>query len=272
MKSTFIPSLLFATLIVFSACNSTQKSTSSNKNESIEAIVENPDPAHNSQNSLDWAGIYKGTIPCADCEGIITVIKMEENLTVTKQTQYLGKSDKIFTSTGKMNWLSDGGRIELIGEDFSKEFYRVGENVLIQLDQNGKKIEGNLATHYHLSKIESNVYGKYWKLVELYGQPIESKNAKSPFLILSENENRAYGNAGCNSFSGTYALEEGNRISITKIATTLMACEDMAIEEQFKSVLEMTDNYYVSANQLHLHKAKMAPLAKFEADFFQKVE
>jgi copper homeostasis protein (lipoprotein) len=135
-----------------------------------------------------------------------------------------------------------------------------------------KKIEGNLAIHYHLSKIESSVNGKYWKLVELYGQPIESKNAKSPFLIFNENEGRAYGNAGCNSFSGTYILEEGNRISITKIATTLMACENMAIEEQFKSVLEMTDNYYVSANQLHLHKAKMAPLAKFEADFFQKVE
>ena len=25
---------------------------------------------HNSQNSLDWSGTYKGIIPCADCEGI----------------------------------------------------------------------------------------------------------------------------------------------------------------------------------------------------------
>ncbi len=34
------------------------------------------DAAHNAQNSLDWAGIYQGTLPCADCGGIETELTL----------------------------------------------------------------------------------------------------------------------------------------------------------------------------------------------------
>ncbi|MDE5451088.1 copper resistance protein NlpE N-terminal domain-containing protein, partial [Elizabethkingia meningoseptica] len=34
------------------------------------------DDSHNAQNSLDWAGTYEGTVPCADCPGIKTTITL----------------------------------------------------------------------------------------------------------------------------------------------------------------------------------------------------
>ena len=35
----------------------------------------------NSQNALDWAGTYKGILPCADCEGMkMQLIKKLKNI------------------------------------------------------------------------------------------------------------------------------------------------------------------------------------------------
>ena len=35
---------------------------------------------HNSQNALDWNGIYRGTLPGADCEGILTTITLQKDM------------------------------------------------------------------------------------------------------------------------------------------------------------------------------------------------
>jgi heat shock protein HslJ len=64
---------------------------------------------------------------------------------------------------------------------------------------------------------------------------------------------------------GTYELMEGNRIKFSGVASTMMACPDMAIENQLGKAIEMADNYAISGKFLMLHKAKMAPLVKFEA-------
>ena len=34
---------------------------------------------HNAENSLDIAGVYKGVLPCADCEGIETTIVLKDD-------------------------------------------------------------------------------------------------------------------------------------------------------------------------------------------------
>ena len=35
--------------------------------------------SHTSEMSLDWAGVYQGTLPCADCEGIETMIELKDD-------------------------------------------------------------------------------------------------------------------------------------------------------------------------------------------------
>ena len=62
----------------------------------------------NSQTSLDWIGIYKGILPCADCEGIVTMIQLNKDLTYTKLTQYQGKSLERFTQSGSFQWNEKG--------------------------------------------------------------------------------------------------------------------------------------------------------------------
>jgi heat shock protein HslJ len=64
---------------------------------------------------------------------------------------------------------------------------------------------------------------------------------------------------------GSYKLkEEVSRIEFSKVASTMMACEDMVTEQEFAKVLETVDNYNFDGKTLKLNKARMAPLAEFE--------
>ncbi len=113
---------------------------------------------HNSMIALDWEGLYKGIVPCADCEGIDTRIQINYDLTYEKQTKYIGKSDSVFVKTGTFRWSDDGGSITLenIPYDEAPARYMVGENMLFQLDLEGNRITGELSDHYILRKTISD--------------------------------------------------------------------------------------------------------------------
>ncbi|MDT3337497.1 copper resistance protein NlpE [Shewanella sp. SP1S1-7] len=101
-----------------------------------------------SQNSLDWAGSYEGVLPCASCEGIQTLITLQSDNSFVQETVYLGKDEKILKLMGKAAWDEKGQKITL--EDGTQ--YLVGENQLIILDTEGKRITGDLAANYVLKK------------------------------------------------------------------------------------------------------------------------
>lgn len=109
---------------------------------------------HNASNALDYAGAYKGTLPCADCEGIETILTLAYDGTYQLSSKYIGKGDgQPFVSQGKFSWRPDGSTIELEGETDGAFLYFVGENRLWQLDMEGKRIEGSLAEKYILEKV-----------------------------------------------------------------------------------------------------------------------
>lgn len=94
-------------------------------------------------------------------------------------------------------------------------------------------------------------------------------NKREPHMILKSKNNRVTGSGGCNTFNGIYELKGNNRIAFSKLTTTLMACPNMEAEQEFFKVLEMADNYFLDADTLILNKARMAPLAKFEAVYLK---
>lgn len=117
------------------------------------------------------------------------------------------------------------------------------------------------------SEIPTALLETYWKVVEINGQPVNNPptNQKEAHIILTKEGNRLQGSAGCNSLMGSYQLMDGNRIKFSGLASTKMACPDMAIENVLGKAIEMSDNYAINDKFLILHKAKMAPLVKFEA-------
>ncbi|MCL1668904.1 copper resistance protein NlpE [Elizabethkingia ursingii] len=114
---------------------------------SVEPITND---GHNSQNSLDWAGTYEGTLPCADCPGIKTTITLKDDNTYTMTEEYVDKKTKA-EDKGKFEWDKSGGKISLVSKD-GKRQYMVGENQLIHLDMDGKEITGPNKDLYILKK------------------------------------------------------------------------------------------------------------------------
>lgn len=109
--------------------------------------------ADNSKTSLDWAGTYKGTVPCADCEGIETTISIGTDSNYTLTLSYLGKKEAaVVEKKGTFSWNDAGSIILLSGLSDGPSQYLVGENKLIQLDLAGNRITGELAARYELAK------------------------------------------------------------------------------------------------------------------------
>jgi len=113
----------------------------------------------------------------------------------------------------------------------------------------------------------SRITGRKWRLTELYGKPVAATiNGKQPFILLQDTGNRYSASAGCNGLGGSFTLPGNGRIKFSQGMSTMMACEDMEVETGLKKVLDQTDNYTVSGNILSFNKARMAPLARFQAE------
>lgn len=265
--------LIPAIALLFAACGGQQA-------PAPEAASEKPTPADNSRTSLDWAGTYKGTLPCADCEGITTWLTINADGSYELHTQYQGKGDvTVFLRDGNFSWMDDGNHIVLEGIQDAPNIYQVGENHLRQRDMEGKPITGDMADRYVLHKVEQAatkadamtapaLLGTYWKLVEIMGKPVTHDERRVPaHMVLQTEEKRVAGNAGCNSFFATYELDETKgSLRFSKAGSTMMACPDMSVEDAFHQALEQVDNYTIGQDgRLSLNKAKMAPLMRFEA-------
>jgi uncharacterized lipoprotein NlpE involved in copper resistance len=111
------------------------------------------DNTQNAGNTLSWNGMYKGVLPCADCQGIETVLVLNADNTYLLRTNYLGMPDaQAVEKTGSMTWNAEGNTVTLGGIENAPNQYFVGENKVIQLDLAGKMITGQLADKYILTK------------------------------------------------------------------------------------------------------------------------
>lgn len=221
----------------------------------------------NSRNALDWPGVYKGLLPCADCEGIQISMALNKDGTYTRSMNYLGKPDGQFTDRGAFSWDDAGGVITIVDKQGQSQRYLVGEGRLFHLDQNGQRISGALAAQYTLIKnlADPQLENKRWVLSELMGKAVVAGQGQKAAFLQFDNENaRVSGNASCNNFFGSYELREGNRISFGQLGSTMMACLDMSAESTFLQILQKVDNYAIKDDTLSLNKARMAPLARFK--------
>lgn len=129
------------------------------------------------------------------------------------------------------------------------------------------------STQKRVTETSDNVItGKYWKLKTLEGKSItmSENQQREIYITLKIDEKRVTGFAGCNSLSGEYFLEQGNRIRFKNIALSMRACPDVNINEtEFLKVFELADNFTISNEVLSLNVGTRAPLAVFEAVYLK---
>ncbi len=146
--------IILLALVCLISCKDQEKTAESNSLESsAEEISTKPDNAHNSRNSLDWDGVYEGVLPCEDCEGIETSIRLKKNLDYVLSQHYLGRTEaeeNNLNETGKFEWNKQGNTISL-GER-QKLYFQVSENYLLQVFKDESKVMGDSAIKYRLTK------------------------------------------------------------------------------------------------------------------------
>ena len=120
-------------------------------------------------------------------------------------------------------------------------------------------------------EMDNVITDKYWKLVTLEGQAVTMVEGqeREVFFTLKSNDKSVNGFAGCNTFSGDYTLEDGNRIKFGTLATTMKACDGVKDEHTFLQILDQADNYTIVNDELSLNVGRRAPLAVFKAVYMK---
>ena len=139
--------LILAAVALLAACGgNTQKKAASG---GAETVAEAPD-MHTAETSLDYLGVYKGTLPAADCPGIETTLTLAPDGSYALHLKYIDRDsefDEKGAFTVKENLLtltpSEGGQ---------PQYYKVEENRLRRLDAEKQPVTGALADNYVLQK------------------------------------------------------------------------------------------------------------------------
>nr|WP_092517752.1 envelope stress response activation lipoprotein NlpE [Xenorhabdus japonica] len=95
--------------------------------------------------------VFSGIVPCADCSGIETTLKLAKDGTyILGQTYLEAKSEEnTFFETG--HWVTNGKKIVLNNQDGKKSYYLINGENLDMLDVNGEPIQSSF--NYELDKV-----------------------------------------------------------------------------------------------------------------------
>lgn len=103
-----------------------------------------------------------------------------------------------------------------------------------------------------------------WVLTEMKEVPVQqSGTRRDAYLEFMPADKKMAGNGGCNRISGGYLLEKKDRIKFQEVVSTKMACQDMAFETTFLSLLNEVNRFEQQGSTLFL-KDDRKVLLKFE--------
>jgi uncharacterized lipoprotein NlpE involved in copper resistance len=123
------PFFMIVTILLLAAC-------SPSPNEEQGATV--PD-APVDVAPVEWTGYYDGTLPCADCEGILTQLWVRSDSTLVVRRSRLGGSDEL--PEGKIAMWSIVDSFMVVGE--RQERWKRTRNGMVNVDDKGQVYPGH---------------------------------------------------------------------------------------------------------------------------------
>ena len=192
---------------------------------------------HNSQNSLDWAGVYEGTTPCADCPGIKTRLTLNKDGTYELVTQYLERPVAPATVRGRFTWHANGNEIVLDAQG-GNQAYAVGEGRVFPLSfagDPGSRVPNAVLTLVPRSAVKYTLPQRLeryrWTLASATDGRNQSigalrPNANRPVVLTFSGGNRLSMQGPCNRMIGGYQIRPSGQLALRGApASTMMGCE-----------------------------------------------
>lgn len=77
-----------------------------------------------------------------------------------------------------------------------------------------------------------------WRIESVDGLPSEGNAETQPTIWFDTEEKLTHGNAGCNTFDGSYALGKGQSLKFSQMSVTMRMCADMAFEQRLLAAFD----------------------------------
>lgn len=123
------------------------------------------DPAKTFTSSLESTalqplvlGNWQGSLPCADCEGITYFLTLQKDKTFQESSEYRGKS--VIPVTQRGTWLVNEDSVVQLTKPSGQSYLAITKNNLVLLDQNGRRINSELAARYVLHRTGNGSTGE----------------------------------------------------------------------------------------------------------------
>jgi heat shock protein HslJ len=198
-----------------------------------------PPDTHSSRNALDWAGVYEGVLPCADCPGIRTRLTLNRDEAYELSTRRLERDQAPQVVRGRFAWQASGnaitldaqgggqqflvgeGRVALIAAGTTPAWPQPAERVLQRVDPvAGAGVQRTLESHRWTLTAATGPQGqRIAALPAGAGRPIVFSFADGRLLV----------EGGCNRSFGGYRIDADGRLAVSRMASTMMACEPAAM-------------------------------------------
>lgn len=141
---------LAALLLLASCGGNAARNSASSATEKTETV-----DMHNAENSLDIAGVYKGTLPAADCPGIDYTLTLTPDGKYTERMSYIDRNTVVdnegsYTVEGNILTTTPAEQGDNPG------YYKIEEGRLCWLDADKNPIPGEIGEHYVIKKQPKN--------------------------------------------------------------------------------------------------------------------
>lgn len=248
MKILSFPLLVL--LISITACNSSKKTTKTTdkKTETIGAVGFKA-----MSNEPSWV------VEIDFSNGIHFKSLDDHHFDITTKIPEARKPQDISATNYKGDF--EGGYIQVMvyhtpcTDDMSGEVYENKVRVSITNTQTDETTEYEGCGNYH----EDYRLNDIWVLTKIDGEEINHDGAVRPTLEFSISEKRVSGFGGCNQINGSFSFYQ-HQIAIGQLTSTLMACLNQGMEDQFLAHLnDQKLNFEIGNNQLKLwnHKGSL---------------
>ena len=254
-------------LPIFTACGQPAEEKPTQSDTSMAAT-------HTAQNSIDWSGTYRNILPCADCAGIKTEIRLYKNGIYQMMQKYLGESEEVFIQRGKLKWLVEGKSFQFSGNEPGNYAYKfhLGDKAIWLLDNDGNRIEGSLADKYKFDKVAKfEILGKTWTLKNITNEDISPINflRSGANLMLTPQSNKANAMGGCNVVQMNYHIDEKERtLQFSNIIRTRKSCPFLKLENSFINALQKVASFDVDTDDLKMYDQEGSLLLTFSYKYF----
>lgn len=223
--------LVLAMALAISGCNSREPA------QEAPAVA---DPAHGSRNSIDWAGSYEGVLPCGDCPGIRTRLTLGPDESYELSTLHIDRDSEPSVVRGRFSWQPNGNAITLEAGHGGQQF-AVGEGRVALLAEGAQpswpQPEQQVlqrAGEAPMASVQDSLESHRWTLTSAsnaQGQPVDGLAVGAePAVVFQFADGRLNVEGGCNRLFGGYQVDGGNRLLLSPMASTMMACDPAAMQ------------------------------------------